>query len=382
MFWGLIFSQIRHSWKQNLLILLAMVSLVSLYAYVLNTGAYAQRSMQLIMKNMGLNQRLIPESVDTIDSLICSDKQILFPEETTEILASHTELPSRYYLSVLQEQYEVGGRKIILTGIKPVGRPDDSAEKGNPTKPVKKGTVRLGYESAKVFDAGDGGSIELCGDSFDVSKIEDETGDLDDWRVYMNLADTQRILKKKGEINCVLSFECLFPGGDMKNIHEYQRTRLEKVLPGFKQINLEKIAIARHQSRNITDNYLYFISVLVTIAMLAVIIISGIKEVEDRKYETGILLAIGAGHWRIIATYCSKMLLLAIIAGLIGFLIGAYASMWTISPFLVTNTRQFAINWSYFCPTMLFVVITSLVGEIIPIAATFRIDPANILTEH
>jgi len=338
--------------------------------------------MQLIMKNMGLNQRLIPESVDTIDSLVCSDKQKLFPEEVTETLASHTELPSRYYLSVLQELYDVGGRKIILTGIKPVGRPDDSAEKGNPTKPVKKGTVRLGYESSKVLGASNGSTVEIYGDNFDVAGIDDEIGDLDDWRVFMNLSDTQRILKKNGGINCVLSFECLFPGGDMKHIHDYQRSRLEKILPGFKQINLEKIAVARHQSRNMTDNYLYFVSILVTITMIAVIVISGVKEVEDRKYETGILLAVGAGHWRIIAIYCAKMLILALISGVAGFLIGTYASSWTISPFLVTNTKQFAVNWSYFCPTMLFVVLTSLVGEIIPVAATFRIDPATILTEH
>ena len=382
MFWELIFSQIIHSWKKTLLLLIAMTSLVSLYAYVLNTGTYAQRSMQLIMKNMGLNQRLVPESVDTIDSLLCSDRQKCFPEKTTEILASHTELPSRYYLSVLQEQYDIGGGKLVLTGIKPVERPDDSAEKGNPARPVKKGTVRLGYESSRLLEAGDGGTVEIYGSRFDVAKIDDETGDLDDWRVYMNLSDAQRILKKPGEINCVLSFECLFPGGDMKHIHEYQKTRLEKILPGFKQINLEKIAVARHQSRNMTDSYLYFVSILVTIVMLAVVIITGIQEVEDRKYETGILLAVGAGYCRIITLHCVKMLTLALIAGAAGFLIGAYASMWTISPFLVTNTRQFAVNWHYFYPTMLIIAMTSLVGEIMPILGILRIDPAIILTEQ
>ena len=382
MFWELIFSQTRHSWKKSLLVLIAMTSLVSLYAYVLNTGAYAQRSMQLIMKNMGLNQRLVPESVDTIDSLLCSDKQKLFPEETTETLASHVELPSRYYLSVLQEQYDAGGRKLILTGIKPVERPDDSAEKGNPAKPVKKGTVRLGYESSKVLDVHDGSAVEIYGNNFDVAKVDDETGDIDDWRVYMNLSDTQRILKKPGKINCILSFECLFPGGDMKHIHEYQRTRLEKILPGFKQINLEKIAIARHLSRNMTDSYLYFVSILVTIVMLAVIVINGIQEVEDRKYETGILLAVGAGYCRIIALHCVKMLALALIAGVAGFLLGTYASLWTISPFLITNTKQFAVNWHYFCPTMLIIGATAIIGEIIPVSGILRINPAIILTEQ
>ena len=126
----------------------------------------------------------------------------------------------------------------------------------------------------------------------------------------------------------------------------------------------------------------YFVSILVTIVMLAVVIITGIQEVEDRKYETGILLAVGAGYCRIIALHCVKMLTLALIAGVAGFLIGAYASMWTISPYLVTNTRQFAVNWHYFCPTMLIIALTSLVGEIMPILGILRIDPAIILTEQ
>ncbi len=40
-----------------------------------------------------------------------------------------------------------------------------------------------------------GSAVEICGESFSVAKVEDETGGLDDWRVFMNLSDVQRILK-------------------------------------------------------------------------------------------------------------------------------------------------------------------------------------------
>ncbi len=62
MFAKIVFGQLRHKWPINLLLFLTITALVSLYVFILNTNSFTTRSMQLIMKNMGLNQMIMPAS--------------------------------------------------------------------------------------------------------------------------------------------------------------------------------------------------------------------------------------------------------------------------------------------------------------------------------
>jgi len=51
----------------------AMTSLVTLYVYLRNTNQFANRSMQLIMKNMGHNMLILPEEADPYDVYLCTE---------------------------------------------------------------------------------------------------------------------------------------------------------------------------------------------------------------------------------------------------------------------------------------------------------------------
>ncbi len=55
MFFRVLISQAKHKWIVTLLVGLAMMCLVTLYVYLNNTAEFANRSMQLVMKNMGHN---------------------------------------------------------------------------------------------------------------------------------------------------------------------------------------------------------------------------------------------------------------------------------------------------------------------------------------
>ena len=62
MFLRIVFKQLRHKWEINLLLFLTMTALVSLHVFIGNTNRFTVRSIQLIMKNMGLNQVMIPRT--------------------------------------------------------------------------------------------------------------------------------------------------------------------------------------------------------------------------------------------------------------------------------------------------------------------------------
>ena len=104
------------------------MALTSLYVYVDNSARFSKRSMQIIMKNMGHNLLILPKRVEPLDTYHCTEHQVLFSDEITTRLAQNVELGSRYYTSILQTREIVSGKTLLLTGIQPVSRADETAE--------------------------------------------------------------------------------------------------------------------------------------------------------------------------------------------------------------------------------------------------------------
>ncbi len=382
MFFKIILGQLRHKWLINLLLFLTMAALVALYVFILNTNRFTTRSMQLIMKNMGLNQLIVPANQADADTYLCTGRQQDFSEDITRQAAEHTELLSRYYLSVLQERLAVADTVVLLTGIQPVHRVDETEEKGNPVKPVKAGSVRLGSAAAAAFRAQAGATVEIKGRQFTVAAVAPEEGTLDDCRVFLKLADLQALLGKPGKINLILCFECLHVGGSLEKVHLYQQQLLAKVLPGFRQINIERIAQGRYYAREMTDNYQYCLLLLVAVITVLVIVITGFQEVAERKYETGILVAQGTGYLYIIGLYLAKTLILSILAAVLGFVLGGGASVILTTPFLATQTREVRILWENLGPTVALIGAVALLAELIPMIKLVRLDPCAIVMEE
>ena len=382
MFGQIIVRQLAHKWGLNLLLWAAMTAVVALYVFILNTNRFTVRSMQLIMKNMGLNQFIIPANATALDTYWCTDRQVDFAEATTREVAGHTELLSKYYLSVLQQRITVSNQVLVLTGLQPVARPDETEEKGNPVKPVARGSARLGHAAAAVLQAQAGGKIALLGREFTVAKIIAEQGTLDDYRVYVNLADAQALLGKPGQINVILSFECLHVGGSLADIHRFQQEALARLLPGFRQYNLAAISQGRYYARDMTEKYQYYLLSLVAALTILLFVITGLQEVAERKYETGVLLAQGAGYAYIIGLYLVKTLALSAVAAVAGFVLGGAASVYLTTPFLMTHTREITILWSNLPPTLALIAGVALLAELIPMIQLVRLDPCAILLEE
>ena len=211
MFFRVLISQARYKWVVTLLVGLAMMCLVTLYVYLNNTAEFANRSMQLVMKNMGHNLLIFPDSADLRDLYLCSDSQVRFAEEVTRQMSDSLALSSRYYVSVLQER---------------------------------------------------------------------------------------------------------------------------------------------------------------------------LQEVHDRRHETGILLAMGVSHFYLVGLYLVKILAIAALAAIAGFLLGSTLAVQLTSSFLVVQTRAVEFVWSHLPVAMMMTATVALVAQILPIAKLLTLDPNAILTEQ
>jgi len=352
-----------------------------LYVFVMNSAQFANRSMQLIMKRMGHNMLIIPETADALATYHCSDNQMEFPDSVPRFLAQQTQLVSKYYVARLQKKINIDGNALILTGIEPVVRPDETEEKGNMIKSVKSGTVRLGIEAAKILNAKQGDKINVLSTTFVVDRIAPVIGTEDDFRIFTNLKTAQMMLGKPGRINGIVAFECL-EAGSLEKSEKYQREEMRKILPGYRHISKMEIAKGRYLGRITTSSFLGSLLIVLLIVTILVIVIVGLQEVVERKTEIGIMISMGASYRFVVSLFMTKILLIALIGAVIGFVIGGYISLWLTNPAIVFNTKPIAIDWTNLPRVLVMAGAVAVAAEVLPIVKLLRLHPGTILMEE
>ena len=381
MFAKLLFNQARRKWALTGMICLAMTALVTLYVYSINSEKFNNRSMQLIMKNMGHNLLILPRTADPSRVHLCAEGQTLFPESVTDAMAERLELKSKYYVAVLQERVQRGERTILVTGIRPVARPDETREKGNLIDPVEPGTARLGASAARILGAEPGDEIAFSGGTFRVSKVLPPKGTTNDYRAYLNLEDAQEMLGRPDKINAIWSFMCMH-GMSLPDIRAEQDRVMEKHFPEYTTITAMNIAHARDIARRTTSGYLANFVTLVAVITMLVIAVTGVQEVTERRQELGVLLAMGSGYAYIAALYVCKILILAAVASVVGFLVGSYLSTDLLGGLLVVNTRQVGFLWSQLPDVLAKMCAVAVLAAAAPVVKMINMDPNAILAEE
>jgi ABC-type antimicrobial peptide transport system permease subunit len=131
-----------------------------------------------------------------------------------------------------------------------------------------------------------------------------------------------------------------------------------------------------------TENYQYYLLGIVGLITILIVVITGLQEVVDRKYETGILIAQGAGYFYIMGLYIFKTLILLFAAALTGVIIGGFLSVWLTTPFLTVGTKNVAIQWGLLFPAVLLICGVGIIAEFIPMIKLLRMDPCAVIMEE
>jgi len=381
MFAKIVISQARHKWPITLMLWVAMTALVSLYVYLDNSAKFSNRSMQLIMKNMGHNLLILPAGAEAIDTYLCTDSQVLFDQAVTTQMATHRKLASKYYTSMLQQRHTLEGVEIILTGVEPVLRGDETPEKPHITARISAGSARLGSSAGMALKARVGDTITILHRSFAVEEVLSPQGTVDDYRVYLNLADCQALLGRPGKINAVLAFLCL-KGTSLQGATDAQRSDFASLFPDYTMTTRTRIAQGRYLARMTTSRYLYYLLALVLCVVVIMVVVTGLQEVSERMHEVGILLAMGAGYVYVIGLYVVKLVAISLGASICGFVIGSWVSRSLLSDVLVSNTLPVTIIWEQLPMVAGLTCIVAVLAAGVPMLKLVRMDPNTVLTEE
>jgi len=330
----LILKEITHRKLNFLLSVLATLTAVALFVAFFTTGQASRRETTRLMRDIGFNLRIIPKKTDMNTFWTTGFSEYTMPEEYVGYFADREDISYNHLIATLQEKITWRGRQAILTGIAPeevippgkVKRPMTFTMEPKTAYTIEQGTVYIGFNLANGLGISKGDKIDVLGKSFTVARHRPETGSDDDIRIYAHLRDVQSLLNKEGRINEIKALECVCfdPNKDSLTI---LREELEQVLPEGKLIQIRSIAKAREKQRLMVDEYFSLIMPIVLVVCAAWIGVLAMMNVRDRRYEIGVMRALGYGSGRITLLFLGKALVIGVIGAAVGFGIGMWIAL-------------------------------------------------------
>ncbi|HOE10695.1 MAG TPA: FtsX-like permease family protein [bacterium] len=379
----LILKEITHREYNFVLSLLAVVTAVAVYVAFFTSAQDSQRETTRLMRDIGYNLRIIPKETDMIKFWETGFSDYTMPEDYVLRFAEKTqdEIQYRHLLATLQQKVTWQGMEVLLTGIaaKEVV-PKGVVESSMIPFAVEPGKVYLGYELVQKTGVKNGDMVDLFGKPFQVASCLPETGSDDDIRIYGHLKDIQSILNLDGRINEIQALECLCkePGDPLDRL----RSQLEQVLPEGKVIQLKAISDARREQRFMLERFFARLLPLVLVGCAIWIGALAFLNVRERRFEIGVLRALGYGSFRIAALFLGKAIIIGLIGAAIGFFLGtAFAMSFGPQVFKVT-AKSIRPIYSLLTWSLLVAPTFTALSSFIPAVVAVTEDPAVTLREE
>ena len=280
----------------------------------------------------------------------------------------------------LYERFEVKEKSLLVVGV----RPDE--KKAKPWWMIANSVVTdefpvgneilLGHYAAASLGQ-EVSEIKLGNELFKVSGVLDETGSPDDFMAFVPLATLQKLVQKTGMVNLIeVSTSCIA----CKAMDIYTVTEeIDKALPpDAKVMAVKQIAEAQMGTLKKIMGFtmIIYLVVLVLCAFLLVNYMS--SAVDERRREIGMLLAMGMDPRKIQVIFVSKVLIFAVVGGLLGYITGSSISVF-LGP-LIAETKVLPIP-SLLLVSFAIAVALGIISSILPAMRISKLDPVEALRE-
>jgi len=295
-----------------------------------------------MMLKMGFNVLIMPKEQNLADLYADDFASKYMPEEYATRLAQSRVATINHILPSLQQKlnWSEYGRTVLLMGVRSEVYVQSKQQRPM-IEPVATGTMVLGCELARNFRLGAGEKAKLLGREFSVAKINAARGNKDDITVWINLAEAQELLDKRGLINGILALDCT-----CDTVDRLSRIRGEilGVLPDTQVIEFASQALARAEARQRAaaeaqaaiarerqnramqrEEREAMAARVVPIVALVAALWTGLlafNNVRERRAEIGVLRALGVRSRQILAVFLGRAVLIGLAGACLGYAVG------------------------------------------------------------
>ncbi|MCX7045914.1 MAG: FtsX-like permease family protein [Candidatus Sumerlaeota bacterium] len=368
--------------------------------------AALEDEMRKAMLNLGFNIVILPKDQNLSDWHTEDYASKYMPEEYVDKLAKSNIITVQHLLPSLQQKVKWPEQKrtIILVGTRGEVPFTEKKAMKPMVQPVPPGTIVLGYELQQDLGFKVGDKLKLMEREFTVHQCYPQRGTKDDVTAWINLAEAQEMLNKKGQINAILALEC----GCGWARPDMVRAEIAKILPDTQIIEKSSEALARAEARTkvgdeakasiefeamnrqrLRSERERLAAILVPLAMAVCVVwiaILAFGNVRERRMEIGILRAIGLRSRQILAIFLSKAIAMGIVGGIIGilagFAVGRYMGIQLEKTGAGVPSAQSLFDGRLALMALLLAPFLSAIASWIPTVLAAREDPAVILREE
>lgn len=417
----MIIKEIFHRKVGALSILVALTLSVAVIVSVRTITVSAREEISDQMHTLGANMIILPKASPMSGYYTADFGDEVIPESYVHWLTS-SELSEEIHhvIPKLSSSYKIQDEKLILTGVLPKkeheARPKwrsgglniFMSEKNGEKKAHKKATeeeqhqahqkvtglsleasrkkraraslenierneVFLGSESALLLGMKKDDRLMIGSYEFEVVKVLEEIGSVDDLRVYIHLHQAQEILEKGSVINAIELIGC-----GCKQDMVLLASKIKKLLPGVKTRTITQIVRAQAGTVRLMEKFAFVILVVILVVGWGLISNTMASNVLERHREIGILMAMGATSRGIFLIFVKKAVVLGTLGGLLGFFIGTLSATWI-------GQKLFSLNIESQPEILIWALLSTpalaMIFSWIPSIKATKNDPAVLLME-
>lgn len=240
--------------------------------------------------------------------------------------------------------------------------------------PDRDDEVVMGANAAATFAAHQGEVIAIQGKPYRIAGVLRETGGDEDQVVFMNLTTLQKLLNKPDGVSFV-EVAALCSGCPIDDIVGQIRTNL----PGADIKALQNIVNQRMESVHFVQKLAFSISIVILVTAAAMIALSMLSAVNERKKDIGILRSLGYAKVHVFLIFCVEAGILGMSSGVIGYLIGYGASFKALEVLQLSENFQPIFNGWQLLLSALFFAAVAIFSALYPAWKGAVADPSEAL---
>jgi ABC-type lipoprotein release transport system permease subunit len=397
---GILFSEAWQRRGSFLLSLLTVSLAVALFIALLTLNAALQKATTKQMKELGFNLVILPVEVSDQDYAGCRYGEHSMPQEYVHKLAGKRDITADHFSGKLEKKVVWENFDATLTGImgtlargqkRPLGfqKPPEvgNAYFGN--------AVARGVEVAKGPDGkplkDDKGRFKLVpvtveGETFRVEKRLAARETKDNYRIYVNLKDAQRMLARPGRIHAIEALGCRCEGDIVAVI----TSEVEGLLnAGAAEKDKVKVLIpnppkfyTREKMRAKVEGYAGLVVPLVLLVSVMWIGALSYMNVRQRREEIGLLRAVGVGSRPIAVLFLGKAALTGLVGAALGFAVGHAIAKHYGPGMFELPAKMLKPMWDYLIWSLVASPVLAMMASALPAMVAVSIDPADALREE
>ena len=363
-----------------------------------------------IMRDMGYNVLILHQDQDFAKLQQEGVPDTFMPDDYAQRLAQGGITTLNHLLPVLQRKarWEERDMEVVIAGV--LGQPPIQGRRsvdgvgvgpdGIPIMtPVPRGGVDVGYALAAQFNFSPGDKLLLNGKTLTVNKCLSRRGAQEDITLWVHLEQAQEWFGMPGKINGIFALECVCHAESLgKIIEEVHAILPETQIFEFSSL-VQSRALARARAaethrdaieaerrnraalRHEREQMALVLTPLAAAGATVWIFLLTAANVRERRYEIGILRALGFSAMKIIGLFQLRVLIMGILGGFCGYFAGVLAGTLLGGAPVSSQVFGAALHPLYFLAAMLAAAALAGVAAWIPALRAAAQDPAEILKE-